>query len=64
MHRSKLGSSSTVYVKPDMTRSLLQYRPKKLDKLILHQDIGDNLSKLVSGANGQSRWEMLVSKCV
>lgn len=27
---------------------LLQYRPKKLDKLILHHDIGDNLSKLVS----------------
>lgn len=24
-----------------------QYRPKKLSKLVLHQDIGDNLSKLV-----------------
>ena len=26
----------------------VQYRPKKFDKLILHQDIGANLSKLVS----------------
>ena len=26
----------------------MQYRPKKLNKLILHKDIGENLSKLVS----------------
>ena len=26
----------------------MQYRPNKLNKLILHKDIGDNLSKLVS----------------
>ena len=27
---------------------MVQYRPKKLDELILHRDIGENLSKLVS----------------
>lgn len=35
----------------------MQYRPKKLNKLILHKDIGENLSKLVS------MWLFLSSAC-
>ncbi len=35
---------------------MLQYRPKKLDKLVLNQDIGDNLRKLVRFAESLMIW--------
>ena len=34
----------------------MQYRPKKLDKLVLNQDIGDNLRKLVRSAESLMIW--------